>query len=101
MRQPPSKDRCPRSLIVPQMGGTEDDLARVIGTIFFVSGIITLVQTVFGDRLPIIQARAPHLPWLGACSCAALLACSLLTASPVVCMRGVCCSAGLSSGQRL
>lgn len=27
----------------------------VIGTIFFISGIITLVQTIAGDRLPIIQ----------------------------------------------
>lgn len=27
----------------------------VIGTIFFISGIITLVQTTAGDRLPIIQ----------------------------------------------
>ena len=33
-------------------------LARaVIQTIFFVSGIVTLVQTFVGDRLPIIQAR--------------------------------------------
>jgi hypothetical protein len=31
------------------------DLANVICTIFFVSGLITLAQTFFGDRLPIIQ----------------------------------------------
>jgi nucleobase transporter 1/2 len=31
------------------------DLANVICTIFFVSGLITLLQTVVGDRLPIIQ----------------------------------------------
>jgi xanthine/uracil permease len=31
------------------------DLAHVIGTIFFISGVITLVQTFFGDRLPIVQ----------------------------------------------
>jgi len=30
----------------------------VICTLFFVSGIVTLVQTFFGDRLPIIQARS-------------------------------------------
>ena len=39
-------------------GGTEGDLARVIGCIFFVSGLITLIQTTIGDRLPIIQVRA-------------------------------------------
>ena len=37
-------------------------LARaVIQTIFFVSGIVTLVQTFVGDRLPIIQARPSSL----------------------------------------
>lgn len=30
-------------------------LARLIGTIFFVSGIVTLLQTTFGSRLPIVQ----------------------------------------------
>ncbi len=34
-------------------------MARVIGCIFFVSGLITLVQTIIGDRLPIIQVSAP------------------------------------------
>ncbi|KAK9789229.1 hypothetical protein WJX73_005194 [Symbiochloris irregularis] len=42
-------------LLVPAMGGTSLDLAHVIGTIFFVSGWITLLQTVVGDRLPIVQ----------------------------------------------
>ena len=42
-------------LVVPAMGGTPEDLAAVIGTIFFISGIITLLQTIAGDRLPIIQ----------------------------------------------
>ncbi|CAL5222118.1 g4434 [Coccomyxa viridis] len=42
-------------LIVPPMGGTPEDLAAVIGTIFFISGWITLMQTIAGDRLPIIQ----------------------------------------------
>ena len=46
-------------LIVPAMGGTEDDKARVISTIFFISGLITLLQTVVGDRLPIIQVQSP------------------------------------------
>ena len=42
-------------LIVPFMGGTLADTAEVMSTIFFVSGLNTLVQTTFGDRLPIIQ----------------------------------------------
>ena len=32
-------------------------LAVVIGTIFFISGIVTLLQTIVGDRLPIIQVH--------------------------------------------
>ena len=35
--------------------GTPEDLAAVIGTIFFISGWITLMQTIAGDRLPIVQ----------------------------------------------
>src|SRR5690606_33637613 len=31
------------------------DLAMLIGTMFFVSGITTLLQTTFGNRLPIVQ----------------------------------------------
>lgn len=42
-------------LLVPSMGGTPVDLAHVIGTIFFMSGWITIMQTVIGDRLPIVQ----------------------------------------------
>ena len=41
--------------IVPAMGGNTGDLAHVISTIFFISGVITLLQTTVGDRLPIIQ----------------------------------------------
>lgn len=37
------------------MGATKQDTARLVSTIFFASGIITLLQTYFGDRLPIIQ----------------------------------------------
>lgn len=43
------------SVVVPPMGASPEDLAAVINTIFFASGIITLLQTFFGDRLPIIQ----------------------------------------------
>lgn len=32
-------------------------LLQVIQTIFFVSGLVTLLQTCFGDRLPIIQVN--------------------------------------------
>lgn len=46
---------CTALQIVPAMGGNQGDLAHVISTIFFISGIITLLQTVWGDRLPIIQ----------------------------------------------
>ncbi|KAF6262263.1 permease family-domain-containing protein [Scenedesmus sp. NREL 46B-D3] len=42
-------------ICVPPMGGSPTDLANVICTIFFVSGIITLLQTFIGDRLPIVQ----------------------------------------------
>lgn len=43
-RQPPANCLC-----------TSADLANVICTLFFVSGLITLIQTFVGDRLPIIQ----------------------------------------------
>ena len=39
----------------PAMGATKQDTARLVSTIFFASGIITLLQTFFGDRLPIVQ----------------------------------------------
>ena len=48
----------PFDMYVFVQGGTDGDLARVIGCIFFVSGLITLLQTFIGDRLPIIQVRA-------------------------------------------
>ncbi|XP_042407956.1 nucleobase-ascorbate transporter 6-like isoform X2 [Zingiber officinale] len=40
--------------LVPQMGGGNDDKARVVQTILFVSGINTLFQTFFGTRLPAV-----------------------------------------------
>ncbi|GAB4815990.1 hypothetical protein N2152v2_003036 [Parachlorella kessleri] len=42
-------------IIVPAMGGTTNDLAKVINTCFFAGGINTLVQTIVGGRLPIVQ----------------------------------------------
>lgn len=40
---------------IPPMGGSREDVGNVIATLFFVSGIITLLQTVVGDRLPAVQ----------------------------------------------
>jgi len=40
--------------LVPQMGGGNDDKARVIQTLLFVTGINTLLQTLFGTRLPAV-----------------------------------------------
>jgi solute carrier family 23 (nucleobase transporter), member 1 len=42
-------------IVTPAMGATSDQTAEVISTIFFVSGLNTLVQTTLGDRLPIVQ----------------------------------------------
>ncbi|XP_022728483.1 nucleobase-ascorbate transporter 1-like isoform X2 [Durio zibethinus] len=42
------------SLLVPAMGGSDGDKARVIQTLLFVAGINTLLQTLFGTRLPAI-----------------------------------------------
>ncbi|GAU42303.1 hypothetical protein TSUD_136890 [Trifolium subterraneum] len=40
--------------LVPQMGGGNEEKARVIETLLFVAGINTLVQTLFGSRLPAV-----------------------------------------------
>jgi nucleobase transporter 1/2 len=40
--------------LVPLMGGTNGDKARVIQTLLFVAGIKTFLQTLFGTRLPAI-----------------------------------------------
>lgn len=42
------------SVLVPQMGGSNEDKAKVIQTVLFVSGINTLFQTTFGTRLPAV-----------------------------------------------
>ncbi|XP_077229442.1 nucleobase-ascorbate transporter 1-like [Tasmannia lanceolata] len=42
------------SMIVPMMGGSDGDKIRVIQTLVFVSGINTLLQALFGTRLPTI-----------------------------------------------
>ncbi|KAJ0081062.1 hypothetical protein Patl1_10491 [Pistacia atlantica] len=42
------------SFLVPLMGGTDGDKARVVQTLLFVEGINTLLQTLFGTRLPTV-----------------------------------------------
>lgn len=42
------------TILVPQMGGNDDDKVRVIQTLLFVAGINTLLQTLFGTRLPAV-----------------------------------------------
>lgn len=42
------------SVLVPAMGGTDGDKARVIQTLLFVAGINTLLQALFGTRLPAV-----------------------------------------------
>jgi len=43
-------------LLAPALGMTDpNDVAMLIGTMFFVSGITTLLQTTIGNRLPIVQ----------------------------------------------
>jgi len=50
------------------------DLARLIATMFFVSGIATMLQTTFGNRLPIIQGGTFSFlaPTFAICGMAAL-----------------------------
>ncbi|KAH6764713.1 Xanthine/uracil permease family protein [Perilla frutescens var. hirtella] len=42
------------TMLVPMMGGSDGDKARVIQTLLFVAGINTLLQTLFGTRLPAV-----------------------------------------------
>ncbi|XP_010541828.1 PREDICTED: nucleobase-ascorbate transporter 4 [Tarenaya hassleriana] len=42
------------SLLVPLMGGGNVERAEVINTVLFVSGINTLLQSLFGSRLPVV-----------------------------------------------
>lgn len=42
-------------IIVPLMGGTNQQAAQLIGTTYFVTGLNTLVQTAIGSRLPILE----------------------------------------------
>ncbi|XP_060206503.1 nucleobase-ascorbate transporter 6-like [Lycium barbarum] len=40
--------------LVPQMGGGNEEKAKVIQTILFVAGLNTLLQSYFGSRLPAV-----------------------------------------------
>ncbi|KAI3465251.1 hypothetical protein Pfo_021914 [Paulownia fortunei] len=40
------------SMLVPQMGGSDKEKAKVIQTLLFVSGVNTLLHSFFGTRLP-------------------------------------------------
>ncbi|XP_054812676.1 nucleobase-ascorbate transporter 12 [Prosopis cineraria] len=42
-------------VIVPAMGGTQEDTSKVVSTVLFTSGVTTLLHTNFGSRLPLIQ----------------------------------------------
>ncbi|TQD96872.1 hypothetical protein C1H46_017604 [Malus baccata] len=42
------------SALVPQMGGGNEEKAKVIQTLLFVAGLNTLQQTLFGTRLPAV-----------------------------------------------
>ncbi|KAK6134694.1 hypothetical protein DH2020_031619 [Rehmannia glutinosa] len=42
------------TMLVPLMGGSDADKARVVQTLLFVAGINTLLQTLFGTRLPAV-----------------------------------------------
>lgn len=42
-------------ILADALGASPTQTAQLIGTIFFVSGIATLLQSTFGNRLPIVQ----------------------------------------------
>ncbi|XP_060193906.1 putative nucleobase-ascorbate transporter 10 isoform X1 [Lycium barbarum] len=42
------------SIIVPQMGGGNDEKAKVVQTLLFTSGVNTLLQSLLGTRLPLV-----------------------------------------------
>ncbi|KAK4758864.1 hypothetical protein SAY87_020165 [Trapa incisa] len=49
--------------LVPHMGGSSEDKAKMIQTILFVAGLNTLFQTLFGTRLPaVIGASYTFVP---------------------------------------
>lgn len=45
-------------VMVPTMGGTDNDTANVISTMLFLSGITTILHSYFGTRLPLVQGSS-------------------------------------------
>ncbi|EHA8589606.1 nucleobase-ascorbate transporter 11 [Cocos nucifera] len=45
-------------IIVPAMGGTDEETANVISTMLLVSGVTTIMHTFFGTRLPLVQGSS-------------------------------------------
>ncbi|CAL9101542.1 unnamed protein product [Musa acuminata var. zebrina] len=45
-------------IMVPTMGGTDEETATVISTMLLVSGITTIMHSYFGSRLPLVQGSS-------------------------------------------
>lgn len=45
-------------VIVPAMGGSNEDTAKVVSTVLLLSGISTLLHSFFGSRLPLVQGAS-------------------------------------------
>ncbi|CAI8608791.1 unnamed protein product [Vicia faba] len=45
-------------VMVPTMGGTDNDTAKVISTMLFLSGATTILHLYFGTRLPLVQGSS-------------------------------------------
>ncbi|KAK7361338.1 hypothetical protein VNO77_03389 [Canavalia gladiata] len=45
-------------IMIPVMGGTDNDTANVISTMLFLSGITTILHSYFGTRLPLVQGSS-------------------------------------------
>ncbi|KAK6945970.1 Nucleobase cation symporter 2 family [Dillenia turbinata] len=46
------------TIVVPQMGGGNEEKAAVIQTMLFAAGINTFLQTLFGTRLPVVMGAS-------------------------------------------
>eukprot|EP01018_Ginkgo_biloba_P038817 Gb_00197 [translate_table: standard] len=45
-------------VIVPAMHGSDEDTAKLVSTVLLVSGISTLLHSLFGSRLPLVQGAS-------------------------------------------
>ncbi|KAL9327385.1 hypothetical protein ACSQ67_008030 [Phaseolus vulgaris] len=45
-------------IMVPTMGGTDNDTASVISTMMFLSGVTTILHSYLGTRLPLVQGSS-------------------------------------------